>query len=278
MILCSTVSLTRRTSPKCQRRGCYQTLEPRWIGVSSRDGHQCNETTGQEIICSMGKWMSSNPQRRDTSSEQPGRGRHQDPAPRPWCYSSWRNGNTPHSFPWHKCLHSSIEKIHVFGSLQQCFIRHRDGQHRRVIKLGPIVQSARSAALPAFYALRGSDNTGSFSGKGKLACWKIFRDADEVIITELGNLGTTVSQTAETIDAIERFVCQLYLPKTTFTKVKDLRWRLFCKKQAQSERLPSTLAALHEGIQRAHYQVMVWNNNRVPNPDHAAARYLRMRT
>ena len=34
------------------------------------------------------------------------------------------------------------------------------------------------------------------------------------------------------IFAIERFVCQLYLPKTTFTKVKDLRWLLFRKKQA----------------------------------------------
>ena len=59
----------------------------------------------------------------------------------------------------------------------------------------------------------------------------------------------------------------LYLQKTTFTKVKDLRWWLFRKKQAQSERLPPTLAALHEGILRAHYQVMVWNNDRVLNPD-----------
>ena len=87
------------------------------------------------------------------------------------------------------------------------------------------------------------------------------------MITELGNLGTTVTPTTETIDAIEKFVCQLYLPKATFTKVKDIRWWLFCKKQAQSERLPPTLAALHQGILPAHYQVMVWNNNQVPNPD-----------
>ena len=87
------------------------------------------------------------------------------------------------------------------------------------------------------------------------------------MITELGNLGETVTPTTEIIDAIEKFVCQLYLPKTTFTKVKDLRWWLFRKKQAQSERLPPTLAALHERILCAHYQVMVWNNDRVPNPD-----------
>ena len=53
-----------------------------------------------------------------------------------------------------------------------------------------------------------------------------FQDADEDIITELRRLGTTVTPTAETLAAIEKFVCQLYLPKTTkttFTKVKELR-------------------------------------------------------
>ena len=47
------------------------------------------------------------------------------------------------------------------------------GQRHRRISLMPIFQSlclARAAALPAFHALSGADNTGSFSGKGKLAC------------------------------------------------------------------------------------------------------------
>ena len=72
--------------------------------------------------------------------------------------------------------------------------------------------------------------------------------------------------TAETETAIQKLVCQLYLPKTTITEVKELRWGLFRKKQAQSERLPPTQAALHETNLRAHYQLMVWNNDRVPNP------------
>lgn len=142
------------------------------------------------------------------------------------------------------------------------------GQNHRVIKLGPIVQAlgpARTAALPAFHAISGADNTGSFPGKGKLACWKIFKDANEDIINELGKLGTTVTPSTETMAAIEKFVCHLYLLKTTFTKVKELRWWLFRKKQAQSERLPPTQAVLHEAILRTHYQVMVWNNDRVPN-------------
>ena len=48
--------------------------------------------------------------------------------------------------------------------------------------------------------------------------------------------------------------------------VKELRWWLFRKKQAQSERLPPTQAALQKAILRAHYQLLVWNNDVVANP------------
>ena len=138
-----------------------------------------------------------------------------------------------------------------------------------MIKLRPIVQvlsQAKTAALPAFHAISGADNTGSFSGKGKLACWKSFQEADEDVITELRRIRTNENPTAETEPAIEKLVYQLYLPKTIITEVKELRWWLFRKKQAQSERLPPTQTELHETIHRAHYQLMVWNNDRVPNP------------
>ena len=49
--------------------------------------------------------------------------------------------------------------------------------------------------------------------------------------------------------------------------MNELRWSLFKKKQAQSERLSPTQGALHEAILRAHYQAMVWNNDKVPNPN-----------
>ena len=39
------------------------------------------------------------------------------------------------------------------------------------------------------------------------------------------------------------------------------------KKQAQSQRLHPTQAALKEAILRAHYQGMVWNNERGPDPE-----------
>ena len=144
------------------------------------------------------------------------------------------------------------------------------GQRHRVIHLRPIVEALgpnRTAALPGFHALSGADNTGSFAGKGKLACWKTFLDAGPDVITAFTNLGTTETPTETTETAIENFVCQLYLTNTNFTKVKDARWWLFRKKQAQSERLPPTEAALHEAVLRAHYQAMVWNNDKVANPE-----------
>jgi hypothetical protein len=125
----------------------------------------------------------------------------------------------------------------------------------------------KAAALPAFHALSGADNTGSFAGKGKASCWKIFQDASEDIINALVNLGTEEKPSEETLAGIEKFVCQLYMPKTKMSKVKDVRWWLFKKRQAQSERLPPTEDALHHAILRSHYQMMVWNNDKVANPE-----------
>ena len=63
----------------------------------------------------------------------------------------------------------------------------------------PIFQSlgaTKAAALSDFHGLSGADNTGSFSGKGKLACWKVFSTAGD--------------PNDETIIGIEKFVCYLF--------------------------------------------------------------------
>lgn len=148
------------------------------------------------------------------------------------------------------------------------FVTGKGTNHRR-IKLGPIAHAlgpAKVAALPAFHALTGADNTGCFAGKGKLKCWKAFEDCDSSILNALGNLGNEAQPDAVIKDAIGRFVCQLYVPKTDITTVKQLRWSVFKKKQAESERLPPTQAALDQAILRAHFQMMVWNKDNVPNP------------
>ena len=46
----------------------------------------------------------------------------------------------------------------------------------------------------------------------------------------------------------------------------DLKLYFFLRKQAHSEDLPPTKAALYQAVLRAHFQLMVWNNDQVPNP------------
>ena len=125
-------------------------------------------------------------------------------------------------------------------------LRHRCHYHE--IKLQPVVRAlgpTKTAALPTFHALTGADNTGSFSNKGKLTCWSIFNEASEDVIHALSQLGTSDLSCSESQKAVEMFVCQFFLPNTNISTVKALRWWLFKKKQAKSERLPPTLAALH---------------------------------
>ena len=106
-----------------------------------------------------------------------------------------------------------------------------------------------------------------YLGKGKLLCWKEFLKADEDSITALADLGkSNQPPTEDVIAGIEKLVCKLYQPATKLTKVKDLRWLLFRKKQAQSEKMPPTLAALKEAIGPMHYQLIVWCPDVTPNP------------
>ena len=64
-------------------------------------------------------------------------------------------------------------------------------QRRGRISLAPIYQSlgeAKASALPGLHALNAADNTGSFSGKGKLANWKVFNKGDQDILAAFTNL------------------------------------------------------------------------------------------
>ena len=143
------------------------------------------------------------------------------------------------------------------------------GQRHRVIHLKHVVQalgSTKVAALPGLHALSGADITGSFAGKGKTTWWKTFMKADEEKISALANLGTRGQPSADTLTGIEKLVCQVYVPNTVIDNVKQLRWWLFRKKQAQSENLPLTPAALRQAINRANYQALVWNLDTVPEP------------
>jgi len=65
---------------------------------------------------------------------------------------------------------------------------------------------------------------------------------------------------------IEEYVCHLYEPVSTDTRVSDDRWNLFSKKQLEGNKLPPTQGALIEGIRRAYYQAKVWMQDIVSDP------------
>lgn len=143
------------------------------------------------------------------------------------------------------------------------------GHKKRTIQLAPIVNIlgvARVEALPGFHALTGADQTGRFAGKGKLSCWQALNRCPPRVLCAFAALGASNNLSAETESAMELFVCQLYQPGTATTTVRDLRWRLFSRKQLEAQKLPPTKGALHEAVCRAQFQAMVWHQAHVPNP------------
>ena len=143
------------------------------------------------------------------------------------------------------------------------------GEPYRTIKLQPIVRALgplKTAAVRSFHAQTGADNTGSFAKKGKPTCWGVFNEAHDDAIQALSQLGTNDLPSNETLEAVEKLVCQLFLSKRDICSLRTLTWWLFTKKQARSPQLPPTQAALHRVVFRALYPLLVWNNDIVPNP------------
>ena len=66
---------------------------------------------------------------------------------------------------------------------------------------------------------------------------------ENVHVDALGNLGATVHPQDDVLAFVEKFICQLYQPGTDISQVKELRWHMFRKNQAESDRLPTTQRA-----------------------------------
>ena len=71
------------------------------------------------------------------------------------------------------------------------------------------------------------------------------------------------------VDKLESFTCRLYAPKTTVTKVDELRYCLFASKKGHIEphQLPPCADALHKHILCANYQTAIWRRSLEVNPD-----------
>ena len=126
--------------------------------------------------------------------------------------------------------------------------------------LGP----QKAKALAGFHSFTGSDNTGRFARIGKQTWFKHFMEATSEVHEALGKICENDYMSEETESILEKFVCSAYSPKgVNITLLPDLRWHLFCKNMAESERLAPTVAALRQHIMRAHVQGRVWGQSAI---------------
>ncbi|XP_014672104.1 PREDICTED: malate dehydrogenase-like [Priapulus caudatus] len=121
-------------------------------------------------------------------------------------------------------------------------------------ELGP----ERAKALPAFHAFTGADNTGRFSRIGKATWLQVYFKAGGEVINALQMLSDAAEVTEELLLTLTTFVCSAYAPKgIQIASIPELRWHLFCKHMAESDKLPPTLGALKQHIHRVQIQATV---------------------
>ena len=118
------------------------------------------------------------------------------------------------------------------------------------ITLGP----EKAKALPAFHAFSGADNTGRFARIGKATWFKLFLESDDDVIRALCMLCDDTDVTEDFLEStLARLVRTAYCPKGLhILSILYLRWHLFCKYMAESEKLPPTMGALKQHILRTH--------------------------
>jgi len=116
----------------------------------------------------------------------------------------------------------------------------------------------RAKALPGLHAFSGGDNTGRFARIGKSTWLKLFMEAEQDVIKALCTLCDDVDVSDDLQLTLAQFVYTACRPKgIQLSSIPELRWHLFCKYMAESEKLPPTLGALKQHILRARVQARV---------------------
>ncbi|KAJ4939708.1 hypothetical protein JOQ06_029151 [Pogonophryne albipinna] len=144
-----------------------------------------------------------------------------------------------------------------------------------VVQIEPLWRALgkeRAKALPAFYTFTGADNTGRFSRIRKATWLQIYLKADEDIINALQMLLDEAEVAEGMLSTLASFVCAAYSPKGINIKtIPELRWYIFCKHRAESDKLSPTLGALKQHILRVHVQTRIWAQAAIalqdPQPD-----------
>lgn len=127
-------------------------------------------------------------------------------------------------------------------------------------ELGPKIFNA----ILGFHTFTGCDQIGRFNGKSKSTCWSSFIKSSDDILEAFSRLGASENlPDLQTIEALERFIINLYHPKKAFDNLSHLRWHLFSKYQQEGDKLPPTFSALKFKMFRAHFVTMILRRSTV---------------
>ena len=125
----------------------------------------------------------------------------------------------------------------------------------------------RAEAFIDWYAFKGTNNTGSFAGKGTISNFKAFLQADDDILNAFAAFGLTSELPNWILDQMQWYLWLLYgsgvICECTVT---ELRWALFGQKGKEGQQLPPTLGTLIPHTFRAYYMALVWKSSRKPCP------------
>ena len=112
-------------------------------------------------------------------------------------------------------------------------------------------------ALPGMYALTGCDSAQVPSwekAKGRRSI-----TVDPNMCSAMMMVGNSFCHDDERRQGCARFVCSLYGNNGKDTD--RVRYKLFCRKNAQTCTLPATKDALKYHVARANYQACIWHNS-----------------
>ena len=132
---------------------------------------------------------------------------------------------------------------------------------QRIEPLWAVLGPDRAKALPGLQAFCGGDNTGRFAQIGKPTWFKLFMEAEDDVTEVLCMLCDDADVSEDLQSTLAQFVCTTYRPKgIQLSSISELRWQLFCKYTAESEKLP-------QHILRARIQATIWGQAAIPQQE-----------
>ena len=135
--------------------------------------------------------------------------------------------------------------------LMQLWIEFGTGKDRRWLPIHEYVNALGEricSGLLFWYSFTGCDTVSSFSGRGKLSAWDVWKTFPEVTDTFIALSNGPHAVTGEQMILLQRYVVLLYDRSSHCVTVNDARRWLFTKKSRTVEGMPRTEDALLQHI------------------------------